>query len=172
MEILFQAWYVYNNHISIPPLTLHVASDIQRFKHRRVTRQLEAMKYRIVEYVVKRKMTHEDVVRVLRTRHGIHTSLDTLKSFCFKYGMYIYLYYPTPSLTLHVALDIKRLSMTDELEAIKDKIVEYVVEREMTHVDVVRILFTDHGIHTNNRAVSHFCAKHGMYIYLYYPPHH
>ena len=76
--------------LSIPPLTLHVASDIKRIiKHRTVNEQLEAIKDRIVEYVVERKMTHEDVVKILRADHGIYTSLDALRSFCFKHGMYI-----------------------------------------------------------------------------------
>ena len=67
-------------------------------------------------------------------------------------------------MTLHLASGIKRVpvSMIQELEAMKERIVEYVVEREMMHADVVRILRTEHGIHTNNVNVSIFCSKHGM----------
>ena len=67
-------------------------------------------------------------------------------------------------MTLHLASGIKRVpvSMIQELEAMKERIVEYVVEREMTHTAVVKILRTDHGIHTSDNAVSVFCSKHGM----------
>ena len=77
--------------LSIPPLTLHVASDIKRSKHRRVTKPLEAIKERIVEYVVEREMTHVDVVRILCTDHGIRTNNQVVCKFCIKHGMYIYL---------------------------------------------------------------------------------
>ena len=52
--------------------------------------------------------------------------------------------------------------MIQELEAMKERIVEYVVEREMTHAAVVKILRTDHGIYTSDYVVSVFCSKHGM----------
>ena len=55
--------------------------------------------------------------------------------------------------------------MIQELEAMKERIVEYVVQQEMTHAAVVKILRTDHGIYTSDNAVSVFCSKHGRILY-------
>ena len=98
----------------------------------------------------------------------IHASESGARS-CHNHRMYITIKLFIPTLTLSAMLSG---NIMQQLEAIKEKIVEYVVERELTHADVVRILRTKHGINTSKITVWKFCSKHGMYIITIYPSHH
>ena len=53
-----------------------------------VTEQLEVVKEMIVDSVVKKGMAHDAVADIIRKNHGIQTSSENVRQFCWKYGMY------------------------------------------------------------------------------------